>query len=88
MDNKLKQDALSPLNERREFLRKAGNVSLGVSATALLVNVGHKRARAQEKLSGGGSSDIPTIEQSFFGSHSSGRTRRVTGSTRTIHDMK
>ena len=84
MDKKWMQDAQSSMDERREFLRKAGKVSLGVSTTALLVNVGHKRARAAESLSGGSGE----VEQSFFGSHSSGRSRGGSGSTRTIHDLK
>jgi hypothetical protein len=32
--------------DRREFLRRAGKASLGVPATALLLSVTHKSARA------------------------------------------
>ncbi len=45
MEKKLGQDKRS--EDRREFLAKAGKLSMGVPATALLISVANKRARAQ-----------------------------------------
>ena len=52
MADKTEQDVQNTSEERRKFLAKAGKVSLGVPATALLVSVAHKRARATGDGSG------------------------------------
>ena len=51
MDKKMEQEAHSETKGRREFLSKAGKVSLGVPAAALLVSVASKRAKAVPDVS-------------------------------------
>ena len=47
MEKKTEQIAATEGNDRRAFLSKVGKASLGIPATALLVSVGQKRAKAQ-----------------------------------------
>ena len=51
MDKRIEQDVTQSAEDRRKFLAKAGKLSVGVPATALLVSVAHKRARADENIS-------------------------------------
>ena len=51
MDKKMEQEARPETKGRRDFLSKAGKISLGVPATALLMSVASKRAKAASDLS-------------------------------------
>jgi hypothetical protein len=57
--------------DRREFLRRAGKASLGVPATALLLSVTNKSARAWGYGYGEHTYDFSALRE-YFHSHYSG----------------
>lgn len=57
--------------DRRDFLRRAGKASLGVPATALLVSVTNKSAKAWGSGYGEHTYDFSAIKE-YFRSHYSG----------------